>query len=76
MVFVVRTWLFGASHKHKDLPVYNIVLVKVLQSQQDLAAVKLCAMFTKSLVFLDVHHQITSSDVLHHEIQSGIGLKA
>lgn len=58
------------------LPVDNVVLVEVLESQENLAPVKLGSVFAKALVLLDMHHQIASLHVFHDKVETSICLEA
>lgn len=62
---------------HKScLPIDNVVLVKVLQGQKNLAAIKLGAVVSEALVLLNVHHQVSSTDILHHKVEASVCLEA
>jgi hypothetical protein len=58
------------------LPVNNIVLVKVLESQENLTSIELGSLLTESFVLLNVHHQIASLHILHDEIEACVRLEA
>lgn len=64
------------SVKKLHLPVHNVVLVEVLQCQQNFTAVEFGTTLAETLVILDVHHQISSTNVLHHKVDASVRLEA
>ena len=63
-------WFYTYSTKCKtpsrNLPIYNVVIVQVLQPQDDAGSIKYGAGFGEDIV-VDVHHEVTSTRVLHHK---------
>lgn len=49
--------------------------MEVLERQQDLASIELGATVSEPSVLLDVHHQIASSNILHHKVKTGACLE-
>ena len=56
------------KNKH-FLPVNDVVRVQELQSADDLGTVESGTILIELSVFLDVKHEITSIQILHHEEQ-------
>lgn len=61
--------------KKENLPIDNVVLVEVLERQQDLTSIELGAALSEASVLLDVHHQIASSNILHHKVKTSACLE-
>ncbi|KAI6769226.1 hypothetical protein HG531_010330 [Fusarium graminearum] len=75
-VLLVQENLSGVSGKGQlQITVNNTVLVEVLERQADLGGVELRTLSTE-LTSLNVQHQITTTNVLHDEVHTGLCLEA
>ena len=58
-----------------QITVDDAVLMEILQRQAHLCCIELRSLRTE-LTPLDMKHKVTTADVLHHEIDPGLGLEA
>lgn len=54
------------NKQSKKLPVDNFILVQILESEEDTGGVKDCPRLAKDLI-VNVHHEVTTTGVLHHK---------
>jgi hypothetical protein len=64
----------GEDLRHDDIPVNDALAMEVLQCQKNLTSVKL-GLSKRELLLLDMQHEITSADVFHDEVDSGLRLE-
>lgn len=48
------------------IPVYNIVLMQILETKDDACSVKYTPWLSKHII-MNVHHQISTTSIFHHE---------
>lgn len=58
-----------------EIPVHNSIVVEVLQRQADFCRIELSAS-RRELLALDVQEKIAATYILHHEIDTRLGLEA